>query len=41
VQLEHVHLFKVLRHLPDTEGLAEFRGVVLVYDEATIDIDQQ
>ena len=41
VQLEQINLVKVLRHLPNTEGLPEFGGVVLVDNKATIDIDQQ
>ena len=40
VQLEQINLVKVLRHLPNTEGLPEFGGVVLVDNKATIDIDQ-
>jgi hypothetical protein len=41
MQLEQINLFKALRHLPNTEGLSKFGGVILVYDKATIDIDQQ
>ena len=41
VQLEQISFVKALRHLPNTEGFSKFGGVVLVYDKATIDIDQQ
>jgi len=39
MQLKQINLLKALRHLPNTEGLSKFGGVVLVYDKATIDID--
>jgi hypothetical protein len=41
MQLEQVNFFEMSRHLSDTERLAKLRGVVLVYDKATIDINQQ
>jgi hypothetical protein len=41
MQLEQINFFEVLRHLPDTKRLSEFGGIILVYDEATIDVDQQ
>jgi len=36
MQLKQINLLKALRHLPNTEGLSKFGGVVLVYDKATI-----
>ncbi len=41
MQLEHIDFLEVLRHLADTKRLSEFRRVVLVYNEAAVDIDQQ
>jgi hypothetical protein len=40
MQLEQVNLFEVPGHLPDTKRLSEVGGIVLIYHETTIDIDQ-